>query len=109
MDSVFMAFAMRLRSGASHDQTYKVWDIHNNLVSHNLMPRNGATADLQGNVTDAQASWFEDATAPNLHLLPTASSAVDQGVSLAAGVCDHDYDGEPRDSSPDVGADEVVD
>jgi hypothetical protein len=83
-------------------------DIHNNLVSHNLVPRDGATADLQGNVTDAQASWFEDATAPNLHLLPTADSAVDQGVSLGAGVCDHDYDGDARDSSPDVGADEVV-
>lgn len=82
--------------------------VHNNLVSHNLVPRDGGSADLAGNLESAPGSLFVDATAPDLHLLSTASTAIDQGEGLAAGVCDADYDGQGRDSSPDVGADEFV-
>jgi hypothetical protein len=84
-------------------------EILNNLVSHVIMERDGATATLTGNVTGAEGSWFVDATAPDLHLETTATGAVDQGASLPAGTCDDDYDGEARDTAPDVGADEVVD
>jgi hypothetical protein len=48
-----------------------------------------------------------DAAGLDFHLAPTASAAIDQGASLAAGLCDNDMDGDPRsDGAPDIGADE---
>jgi hypothetical protein len=43
-----------------------------------------------------------------LHLLASASAAIDQGVALPAGLCDNDIDGDPRPLglAPDIGADE---
>ena len=82
-------------------------EIKNNLVSHNLMPR-GGTADLAGNLENAPASVFENRNAGELHLVSGAASCIDQGVSLPAGLCDEDIDGDTRDANPDVGADEYV-
>jgi hypothetical protein len=79
--------------------------IKNNLVSHNLLDR-GAQAELAGNVENAPASVFRDRNGGELHLTPGAASCIDQGVSLPAGLCDQDIDGEARDANPDVGADE---
>jgi hypothetical protein len=82
-------------------------DITNNLVNHTMRERDGATATQAGNVTGAQASWFADATSGDLHLLATASGAVDRGVPSALG---DDIDGDPRPLgvAPDVGADELA-
>lgn len=82
-------------------------EIKNNLVSHNLMNR-GGRADLAGNVENAPASVFENQSAGELHLASGASSCIDQGVVLPAGLCDQDIDGQARDAHPDVGADEYV-
>ena len=41
----------------------------------------------------------------DLHLDPGATDAIDQGTP---GFCTDDIDGEARDSSPDIGADEYV-
>ena len=41
-----------------------------------------------------------------LHLAAGATSCIDQGVGLPAGLCDQDIDGDDRDANPDVGADE---
>ena len=81
-------------------------DIINNLVNHTMRERDGAIATQSGNVTNAQASWFVDATSGDLHLVPTATSAIDQ-VTAPTGVTD-DYDGDPRPigAASDVGADE---
>ncbi|MFH1438836.1 MAG: hypothetical protein ABIJ56_24215, partial [Pseudomonadota bacterium] len=81
--------------------------IADNLVSHNIMDR-GGSATLEGNIEDAPLSLFEVPADANLHLLPTAASAIDAGVSLAAGLCDEDFDGQSRDANPDVGADEFI-
>ncbi|MFT4976711.1 MAG: hypothetical protein ACI8S6_002616, partial [Myxococcota bacterium] len=78
----------------------------NNLVSHNLMERDGASAALLGNIEGAQDGWLEDVAAGDLHLA-AGSPAIDAGVVLEAGQCEEDIDREPRDGSPDVGADEV--
>jgi uncharacterized repeat protein (TIGR01451 family) len=78
-------------------------EITNNLVSHNLRERDGASASLAGNLEDAPLSLFVDGTGGDLHLTEGASSAIGQGVN--AGVTT-DIDGQTRDSAPDIGADE---
>jgi hypothetical protein len=81
-------------------------DILNNLVNIVMQERDGATANVSGNVTNAQADWFVNAELSDLHLVGTASSAIDQATSLA-GVTD-DIDGACRPAGPtaDVGAHE---
>jgi len=80
----------------------------NNLVSHNLRARDGATAVQAGNLTNAPLSLFVDGSGGDLHLLPSATSVIDQGVVLSAGLCDDDIDGDARPIGParDIGADE---
>lgn len=82
-------------------------EITNNLVSHNLRDR-GGVASLAGNLDDAPLSLFVDGAGGDLHLDASASSAIDQGVSLVGGLCDDDIDGDARPigASRDVGADE---
>jgi hypothetical protein len=81
-------------------------DITNNLVNDTMRERDGAVATQAGNLTNAQTSWFVNATSGDLHLAPTAASAIDQ-VTAPTGVTD-DCDGDPRPigSASDVGADE---
>lgn len=80
----------------------------NNLVSHNLRARDSATATQAGNLTNAPLTLFVDGSGGDLHLLPSAAAAIDQGAALTAGLCDDDIDGDPRPIGParDIGADE---
>jgi hypothetical protein len=57
-------------------------------------------------VTNAQAAWFVNAASGDLHLVATATDAIDR-VAAPAGVTD-DFDGQPRPvgAASDVGADE---
>jgi hypothetical protein len=84
-------------------------DLTNNLVSHNLRERDGAHAVQAGNVTGAPAGWFLDTSNGDLHLAEEVTEVVDQGVSILAGLCDTDMDGDPRPigTARDVGADEI--
>lgn len=85
--------------------------IANNLLSHNLRERiesgeEPAEVIAEGNLEDAPAASFVDVVGQDLHLVASAS-AVDAGVPLSGeSAVTHDLDGEPRDASPDVGADE---
>jgi len=85
-------------------------EIINNLVSHNLRERDGATAGLAGNLPNAPLSLFENILEfqTDLHLVAGADLAIDQGISLPAGLCDQDIDGDPRPlgAARDIGADE---
>ncbi|MFH2005087.1 MAG: hypothetical protein ABI333_00740 [bacterium] len=81
-------------------------EITNNIVTHPLRERDGASAAQAGNLESAPLSLFEDGAGGDLHLAPGAAAAIDQGVAVAAGLCDDDIDGQVRDSSPDIGADE---
>jgi hypothetical protein len=83
-------------------------DIINNLVTHNLMERDGATASLAGNLQNQPLSLFVDGSGGDLHLAATATVAIDQGVSVVSGLSDDDIDGDPRPigSGRDIGADE---
>ena len=81
-------------------------DIINNLVNVAMQERDGASANVSGNVTNAQADWFVNAERGDLHLVETATSVIDRATSLA-GVTD-DIDGACRPAGPtaDVGAHE---
>jgi hypothetical protein len=80
--------------------------IADNLVNFPMHERDGASGTLLSNLSNAQATWFVSAASGDLHLLPAATSAIDQGISQAD-VSD-DIDGESRlaSSAPDIGADE---
>jgi hypothetical protein len=82
--------------------------ITNNLTSYRLLARDGASASLSGNLSNAPLSLFADPASGDLHLLTSASAAIDQGAALPAGSCDDDIDGDPRPLGParDIGADE---
>ena len=82
-------------------------DVVNDLVTHNLRPRDGAQATLAGNLESAPAAWFVAIAGGDLHLAGPALPPVGAGVELPPGVAGDDFDGQPRDAGPDVGADEV--
>ncbi|MCK4449093.1 MAG: right-handed parallel beta-helix repeat-containing protein, partial [Anaerolineae bacterium] len=77
-----------------------------NLTNMTIINRDSAQGTLTGNVTNAQSNWFVDAAAGDLHLLSTATSAIDQAAPLAQVTDDFDGDMRPIGPAPDVGADE---
>ena len=81
--------------------------ITNNLLSHSLMERDGATAVLAGNLEYQPLTLFVSSAEGNLHLKSGATVAIDKGVFIGGGLCPGDIDGDSRDPTPDVGADEM--
>ncbi len=83
--------------------------IYNNLMSHNIIIRNGAIDnDIRSNLENASIDFVLDINNADLHLsIPNASQAIDSGLSLDTGMADTDIDGLVRDASPDIGADEI--
>jgi hypothetical protein len=78
-----------------------------NLTNMNILHnRDGAQGVSTGNVTDAQTGWFVDAANADLHLLASATAAIDQAIALPDVSDDFDGDTRPIGSAPDVGADE---
>ncbi len=82
-------------------------DIVNNLATFRLWDR-GGTARLLENLEYQPLSLFVDGAGGDLHLASTATDAIDQGASVAAGLCDDDIDGDTRPigAALDIGADE---
>jgi hypothetical protein len=74
----------------------------NNLVTHNLRPRNDATAELLGNVENADLGSFQDFASHDLHLNDSSLTGI--GHELGAELAPTDFDGNPRSDSPNVGA-----
>jgi hypothetical protein len=83
-------------------------NLYNNLASYILRQRDNATAVQAGNLENAPLSLFVNGAAGDLHLASSASQAIDKGISLAAGLCEDDFDGDLRPIGPawDIGADE---
>lgn len=79
----------------------------NNLVSGEIVLRDGASAPVIGNIEGADLNVFVAPLDGDLHLVPDAP-AVDAGVNLGANEVPYDIDGEARTGPLDVGADEVV-
>lgn len=80
-------------------------EVRNNLLDGAVAARDGATPTLSNNLTGAQADWFRDLAAGDLHLTAAAGPAVDQTTRLAAADDDFDRVGRPA-SGVDLGADE---
>ena len=78
--------------------------LKNNLVTHAIKERDGATAELASNLADAPLTHFVDAPGGDLHLAAD-SPAIDAGIPDLAPT---DFEGDPRDAAPDIGADERV-
>ncbi|MFC1617842.1 hypothetical protein ACFL2B_01025 [Patescibacteria group bacterium] len=80
--------------------------IANNLTNKPITSRDGGSADLTHNVTDAGSGWFVDPGAGNLRLSSSISQVVNQGIEIA-GLTD-DFDGHirPYNGGYDIGANE---
>jgi len=84
-------------------------EIINNLTNQAIASREGGSGMVQNNVTDAETSWFVDATAGDLHLASESiPSVIDQGETLADVWDDYDGDGRPQGAAYDIGADELA-
>ena len=80
--------------------------IYNNLLSHSIKIRDNATGDIQGNLGNSPGSIFVDVLSGDLHITSNAPSVIDQGYTQYDQI-GFDIDGDARDSSPDIGADEL--
>lgn len=81
--------------------------IHNNLTER-ITQRDNAQGTVSNNLEMTPIGYF--AMPPiDFHLLPSASMAIDQGMTLMAGEAGVDIDGSSHDagSAPDLGADEL--
>ena len=80
--------------------------IRNNLTNKNISSRNGASATVTHNNTAAQADWFVDAAAADLHLAGTEHGLKGSGVILPEVSDDFDKQARPQSGGVDIGADE---
>lgn len=82
--------------------------VANNLTDGPIQARDGADAELAGNLTTATRAWFVDPAGGDLHLSPAAGAAVDRAAPGGGVADDIDGDGRPAGPASDVGADERV-
>ena len=80
----------------------------NNLADAPIHLRDSAAATQGGNLLTATPSLFANPSAADLHLLASATAAIDQAPSLAAVTNDIDGDLRPHGAAADIGADEFV-
>ena len=77
-------------------------DIRYNLTDGPIMKRDGGSAYVEGNITDALHEWFMDPDNGDLHLTSQASLVIDHALPLEE--VPHDMDNMPRGTLPDIGA-----
>jgi hypothetical protein len=78
----------------------------NNLADAPIHLRDNAIATLSGNLTNATPGLFANPAIADLHLLPTATNAIDKVPPLTTVTNDFDGDPRPKGARSDVGADE---
>lgn len=80
----------------------------NNLADAPIHLRDNATATLNGNLLTAVPGMFVNPAAADLHLLASATNAIDKAPALVTVTNDFDGDRRPRGASADIGADEFT-
>ena len=80
----------------------------NNLSDAPMHLRDSATAALSSNFVTAVPSMFVNPAAGDLHLVATATNAIDQAPFLTTVTNDFDGDRRPRGARSDIGADEFT-
>ncbi|MCI0415837.1 hypothetical protein L0222_23935 [bacterium] len=98
-DNIFYSIEFRFVSTTNGEA-------RNNLSDLPIHLRDSATATLSGNLLSATSSMFVNAAAANLHLVSTATVAIDQAPALPAVANDFDGEVRPQGSGYDIGADE---
>jgi hypothetical protein len=78
----------------------------NNLTDAPVHLRDSASATLSGNLASASAGMFANPAAADLHLLPSATNAIDQAPALVTVTNDFDGGRRLRGAGSDIGADE---
>ena len=70
--------------------------------------RDSATATLTGNLLTAVSGMFVNPSTADLHLLASATNAIDKAFTLSTLTNDFDGDRRPRGANSDIGADEFT-
>jgi hypothetical protein len=81
-------------------------EIINNLTDGAILQRDGASALVSNNYTQALPSFFVNPSAFDLHLSRAATPVLDTGVTLSLVTDDIDGERRPSDTAPELGADE---
>ena len=80
----------------------------NNLADASVHLRDSATALLSGNFATATGPMFVSSSTADLHLLASATNAIDKVAALSGVTNDFDGDLRPKGPSADIGADEFT-
>ncbi len=80
--------------------------IVNNLTNADIQMRDGSEAIVEGNLIEAGLDEFVDPFAGDLHLVPGSVAIGAALANLGDLELGPDFEGDPRDDAPDVGADE---
>jgi hypothetical protein len=80
-------------------------EIRNNLTNVNIKSRDGAEATTSANLETAEDSWFANPSSGDLHLARCDLEGVSSSGDSVSGA-EMDIDGEIRDASVDLGADQ---
>ncbi len=80
----------------------------NNLADATVHLRDSATASLSGNLSTATTALFVNSAAADLHLLASATNAIDKVAAPISVTNDFDGDLRPGGPSADIGADEFT-
>jgi chitodextrinase/pimeloyl-ACP methyl ester carboxylesterase len=81
-------------------------DIRYNLTDGPILRRDGGTANLESNITDAESDWFVDIANGDLHLSANATDAINKVPYIDDVADDFDAHARPFGTLADIGADE---
>lgn len=84
-------------------------EVRNNLTNKAIQSRDGGSAALSDNITNASSNWFQDIDSGDLHLSSGALPPINSGQALSGLTDDFDGEARPQSGSIDVGADEYSD